>query len=297
MDWLFWVLGALLVVLGAYDVFHTLLNPSGRGTLSRAVFTAAWAATRRARHAGAAIGPVSVVITIARWAAIQVLGWALIYLPSIPSGFAYTFALDHNVVGIGAFAEAVYFSGATLTTLGFGDTVPTAAWLRVVAPVESLMGFALLSASATWFLQLHGALARRRSLALRLSQLEESGFAQSLTITPNPSAAVIIESVAGQIATVRVDFIQSAESYYFRETDSRTSLSSALRTAWQFAESALTSPDAAVQQSGLVLSSALRDLAGALHESFLTRHSAIAGNVPEIFASYAVDHGARDRPA
>ncbi len=291
MDWLFVAVGTALVIIGGYDVFHTLLNPSGRGTISRLVFAAGWRSSRRARRLGVAVGPASVVATIATWAALQVVGWALIYLPSFPEGFAYTNDLDPTELV--PLVEAVYFSGATLTTLGFGDAVPADAWLRVLAPVEALTGFALLSASATWFLQLHGALARRRTLALRLSQLEESGFAASLTITPHPSAAVVIESLAAQIAGARVDFVQSAETYYFRELDQRASLSTALQTAWTLAVSAEQSPDASVQQAGKVLDSALRDLADNLHESFLARRRSTAGSIPDVLELYSDDHRRR----
>ena len=137
--------------------------------------------------------------------------------------------------------------------------------LRHRRVLEALAGFALLSASATWFLQLHGALARRRSLALRVSQLEEAGFAESLTQTPRPAAAVIIESIAEQIAVARVDYVQSTETYYFRDLDERASLSSALHAAWRIAEAALASPDAEVRHSGAVLDAALRERKLAFH--------------------------------
>lgn len=288
MDWLFVVLGAALVLFGGYDVFHTLLNPSGRGTISRFIFATLWRATRRAGRWGVAVGPASVLVTIAVWSALQIVGWALVYLPHVPEGFAFSHDLDAE--GFVPFWEALYFSGATLTTLGFGDTVPAEQWLRVVTPVESLAGFALLSASATWFLQLHGALARRRSLALRLSQLDESRFAGGLTVTPQPAAAVIIESIAAQVAVVRVDFVQSAETYYFRELDARASLSTALPTAWRLAETALQSPDADVRHAARVLESALNDLADSLRDSFLRGRAGDTGTGAEVFARYAADH-------
>ena len=288
MDWLVSALGIALVLAGAYDVFHTLLNPSGRGTISRLIFALSWRATRRARRLGLAVGPASVVVVIAIWAATQVVGLALIYTPHIPEGFAYSHDIDP--ADFVAFWEAVYFSGATLTTLGFGDTVPIEPWLRVLAPVEALAGFALLSASATWFLQLHGALARRRSLALRVSQLEEAGFAESLTQTPRPAAAVIIESIAEQIAVARVDYVQSTETYYFRDLDERASLSSALHAAWRIAEAALASPDAEVRHSGAVLDAALRDLAQYLYGAFLGGRRTEPPAAPEVFERYTADH-------
>lgn len=289
MDWLVTALGIALVLVGAFDVFHTLLNPSGRGTVSRLIFSLSWRATRRARRIGLAVGPAAVVAVIAMWAAVQVVGWALIYAPRIPEDFAYSHDLDPQ--RFEPFWEAIYFSGATLTTLGFGDTVPIEPWLRVMAPVQALAGFALLSASATWFLQLHGALARRRALALRVSQLEEAGFVESLAQGSQPAAAVIVESIAQQIAVARVDYVQSTETYYFRDMDDRASLSSALHIAWRISQAARQSLDPEVRQSGGVLEAALDDLAQQLHDSFLAARGATETPATlDVFERYSADH-------
>ena len=86
--------GVLIIAASWYDVFHTLLNPSGRGTMSRLVFASSWRVARRLGRAGGTVGPASVVIVIASWAGLQIVGWALIYLPSIPAGFVYVPGID-----------------------------------------------------------------------------------------------------------------------------------------------------------------------------------------------------------
>lgn len=116
------VVGVLVIAVSWYDVFHTLLNPSGRGTLSRLVFASSWRVARRLRRAGGLVGPASVVVIIALWAGLQIVGWALVYLPSLPAGFIYAPGIDAE--NLWPFIEALYFSAATLTTLGFGDLVP-----------------------------------------------------------------------------------------------------------------------------------------------------------------------------
>ncbi|MER3389609.1 MAG: ion channel [Microcella sp.] len=288
MDALIIVSGLLLIAVGWLDVFHTLLNPSGRGFLTRGVFAAAWATTRRARRARVLAGPGSMVVVIALWSGLQVVGWALVYLPSIPEGFAYFI----DAQGYNPFVEAVYFSTTTLTTLGFGDLVPTASWIRIVAPIQALAGFALLTAAASWFVQMHAALARRRSLALRLTQAREAGFGDVIAQPgSDASTAVILESIAASVATVRVDYLQTSESYYFSEADERASLSAGLHVAWQFALSSSHSADPGVRAAGAVLTAALHDLADCLRSSFLPGDE----STPDILGRYSADHVFRHR--
>lgn len=175
-----WVVGGagmavVLVVLR--DVFHTLLHPSGHGQLSRALTRFAWFLARRSGTAGMRLaGPLAMMAVIGAWAVLTILGWAMIYLPHLPSSFSYGPGLDparRSVV-----ADALYLSLVVGATLGFGDIVPVSGWLRLVTPLEALMGFALFTASVTWILQIYPALATRRALAIRLRLLAERGRRQ-----------------------------------------------------------------------------------------------------------------------
>jgi hypothetical protein len=64
--------------------------------------------------------------------------------------------------------DALYLSTVAMSTLGFGDIVPVDGWLRLVVPVQALVGFLLLTAAVSWVLQVYPAPARRRVLAVRL---------------------------------------------------------------------------------------------------------------------------------
>ena|SRR5215208_290205 len=70
----------------------------------------------------------------ASWAGLLVLGWTLVFLPHVPERFHRATAgpADSDLV------EALNVSLVTLTTLGFGDVTPDAAWWRVVVPIEAL---------------------------------------------------------------------------------------------------------------------------------------------------------------
>jgi len=292
-------IGVLIVAVSWYDVFHTLLNPSGRGTLSRLVFASSWRVARRLGRAGSIVGPLSVVIVIASWAGLQVVGWAFIYLPSLPAGFVYGPGIDAEALV--PFMEALYFSATTLTTLGFGDLIPNEQWLRLIVPVEALTGFALLSSAAAWFIQIHSALARQRALALRLTQLRESGFVELLTGSAPPSTAIIVESLAAQLASTRIDIMQTAETYYFRELDRRFSLASGLAAATAIADAATASTQPAVRAAGVTMQTALHDLAQHLDTAFLrgelgadtppdTSPGTVAPGATQVFDRIALDH-------
>jgi hypothetical protein len=226
---------------------------------------------------------------ISSWAGLQILGWALIYLPSMPSQFVYGPGVDPSTLV--PLIEALYFSASTLTTLGFGDLVPNEQWLRAVVPLEALTGFALLSSAAAWFIQIHGALARQRALALRLTQLRESGFVELISSSDAASTAssntttatvsVIVESLAAQLASTRVDIMQTAETYYFREHDARLSLALGLNAATQIADAAAASSDPAVRVTGFTMQTALHDLAEHLDGAFLqSKTAALSRNDP-----------------
>jgi hypothetical protein len=62
----------------------------------------------------------------------------------------------------------------TLATLGYGDIVPTSDLLRVLVPLEALVGFALLTAALSWVISVYPALSRRRSLARGATLLKGS---------------------------------------------------------------------------------------------------------------------------
>ncbi|MFF8942469.1 potassium channel family protein [Streptomyces sp. NPDC014864] len=79
------------------------------------------------------------------------------------------------VRALGTGGRSVYLSLVTVATLGLGDIAPSADWLRIVAPLEAMVGFVLLTATVSWILGIYPALARRRALALRISQLRRAG--------------------------------------------------------------------------------------------------------------------------
>jgi len=283
MTWLPMLAGAVLILLILRDLFHTLWHPTRHGGLSRLVMMSTWWLSARwgvpRRPAGLA-GPLGMVTVLAAWVAV---GWALIYWPHLPEDFSYATGLvpaEHAGP-----LDALYISLVTLATLGLGDIAPASGWLRVLAPMEALVGFVLLSATVAWILGIYPALARRRTLALRLSHIRRSR-ATSQALDSGEGAA-LLDGLSSDLSIITVDFMQYAESYYFYDGDEHTSLPEQLRYASFLAIRDVDARHPDVRLSASVLRTALNDLAVVLDDRFL--HT--KGSPDQIFAAYATDHG------
>ncbi|MEU1973506.1 potassium channel family protein [Microbacterium sp. NPDC019599] len=258
------IVGIALIAVALNDVFHTLLRPASTGRLTTLLFRITWSLSRRRRPLTAG-GPLTVLATIAVWIILISVGWALIYLPHIPDGFAHS---GVDPADYQPFVESLTYSLVALTTLGLGDVVPTDPVIRAVSPVEALMGFALLSASVSWFSQLYPALARRRSLAIELTSLHESGLA-ALPGTVSPGYATsVLASVARALAALTADLVQSTEIFYFTERDERLSAARAIGYAMELRDAALGAHDPDVRAAGTLLQHVMDELARVLTDQY-----------------------------
>lgn len=285
MQWLVTGLGGLLVLLVLRDMFHTLFHPSGRGSLSWAVMRGVWRLGGRGPRVGAITGPMALLAAIATWAGLLVLGWALVYLLHLPEAFTYATGLQPTRRS--DVLDAVYLSLVTLATLGYGDISPTAAWLRLLAPLQAVVGFALLTAAVTWVLQVYPALGRRRTLALRLASLQDPASSRRVALLDSTVAATLLADLAGQLAHVRVDLTQYGETYFFRETSPRLALPAVLGELQALCQAGHSSGRSDVRVAAAHLQSALDDFAQFLDEQFLQ----VGGGVEDVLDAYAADHG------
>jgi len=278
MRWLLSLLFGLMVLVVLRDIFHTLLHPSGHGRLSRAVMRGVWWVARRSGQLGMGLaGPLTMITVIATWGVLLVLGWALIYLPHLPGSFSYAPGLDPAVRS--QLADALYLSLLVGATLGFGDIVPQAGWLRLLTPLQAFIGFALFTASVTWILQIYPALGRRRALAVRLRLLtDQQDGAQALPVP-------VLHAVAAELVAVRVDLEQYTETYYFHDGPA-TSLARVLAATVSLAEANAAADDAERQMAGTVLLGAVDELTGVLDAQYLDTQ----GDRGEVIAAYQRDH-------
>jgi hypothetical protein len=88
------------------------------------------------------------------------LGYALMYLALMPAGFTGPF---HP-----GLLEALYFSGTSGTTLGFGDIVPVSGLPRILSTSQALFGLVLMTCVLGYVVTLMQALAQRNLTVLTL---------------------------------------------------------------------------------------------------------------------------------
>ena len=170
------------------------------------------------RRAIAVGGPLALALVVVVWAVLLVAGFALLYLPHVPSSF--TGPPEH--AGDPATPLAVSFSLVTLSTLGYGDMTPSSDGLQLLAPLEALVGFGLLSASIAWLLSIHPVLARRRSLAYDVTLLARAERETGLTAEDE------LQELHRRVVEVERDLDAYPITLYFAELDPRFSLASAL---------------------------------------------------------------------
>jgi hypothetical protein len=287
------LVGVLLIVTALRDIFQTLFHPSGKGSLSRALAYGVWKLTRpvasRYPTALQLAGPFGFLATIAIWAVMLALGWAFVYWPHLPEGFSFDPGLDPS--DNAGFIDALYFSIVSLATLGYGDLAPEAKWLRIVAPVQALTGFGLLTASITWLLSIFPALSHRRALADEILLLRNAESETGILLTSLDSATVqqMLGELTTRLVTIRADLIKFPSAYYFQGRDEQAELSVVMPYLLELVEKA---SDAACAPEVRVRATMLR---GAIEEFSTTVASRFLGLSPsappaEIMEAYARDH-------
>lgn len=277
--------GAALVVIALRDIFHELFHPSGRGSLSRGAMRSLWRLFRLGASRYPALlniaGPAIMISIIVCWATLLCVGWALILWPHLPEGFLLSTGLAPSRNG--GFTDALYVSLTALTTLGYGDIVPRTSLLRVLMPLEALVGFGLLTVSISWVLSIYPVLSRRRSLAQRILFLARAEAETG--VSPARSDPQLLASLTSELITVRNDLIQFPITYYFRG-DENASLPTAMSYLMQLPQN-LGPPEGVPANTRLhtaTLQHAIEGLAYTLSNLFLDLPSSSPEDVAEAYA-------------
>lgn len=207
------------------EVFQDLFHPARVGSLSDFVGRTLFRLLRRRSPTRSLAGPLSLVVVIFSWALLQAVGFALIYWAAFPSGFRLT--QGGSAAAEQGFATMLYFSLQAITTLGFGDLLPNAVWLRLLVSFQALIGFALLTASVSWVVLLYPALGRLRTLARRASILAAAERETSINVVSG-NAEFLLGELTLDVIRARVDLIHFPIIYYFHSDQRRASLANSL---------------------------------------------------------------------
>ncbi len=157
------VSGALLVLVVLVEAFESLVLPR-RVTrpyrLVRQYYRATWWAWGAltdlfplARHKESILsvfGPLSLLALFALWAAGLIVGFGLLHQATAPE--------DARLL------TSLYFSGATFTTLGYGDVTPAGDAGRLLAVLEAATGFGFFAVVIGYMPVLYQAFSRRETL-------------------------------------------------------------------------------------------------------------------------------------
>lgn len=153
------VAGFILIALGAFDLFMTVLYYDAAGPLSLRLYQLIWSICRRVaskvphRHTYFVLSlgvPLMVLGSLVMWIAMQVAGFAAIYYVGLHGGaFRLSEGLEPSAV------EALYLSGISLSGLGYGDIGPVTAPYQLVATLQALLGYGFLTLAIAYVVNVY----------------------------------------------------------------------------------------------------------------------------------------------
>ncbi len=153
------ILGLILIAVGMLDVFLTVLAYDASGLVVEPGYRLFWRGIdASARHLPVGIGavlrsigaPLMVIGSVATWMALQIVGFALLYLPGITGDGFDLHGLPGN------FWTALYVSGSTISGLTFAGAEPAHGAYFYLEAVETLVGVTILSLAIAYVLGLYG---------------------------------------------------------------------------------------------------------------------------------------------
>jgi hypothetical protein len=163
--------GASLILIVVNDVFQSVIVPRAVGKrfrISFMLYRASWLLWPRLASSLygpkaedredflALYAPFTLVVLLLVWTICAILGYALLAW-AFRGGFAPP---------LHSFGEAVYFSGASLTTIGFGDIVGHTMGPRTMSIFAAVTGLALLSITTAYFFALFGSFQSREQFVV-----------------------------------------------------------------------------------------------------------------------------------
>lgn len=160
------VCGITLIVVVLWEGFETIILPRRvirRFRLTRLFYRHTWlpwaklvtslVPPQRQETWLSYFGPLSILVLLAIWAGMMILGYALLQW-AIGSA-----VLTHD--GSTGFRIDLYMSATTFFTLGLGDAIPTSAIGHFLVAIESGMGFAFLALVIAYLPALNQSFSRR----------------------------------------------------------------------------------------------------------------------------------------
>ncbi|HET6405466.1 MAG TPA: ion channel [Candidatus Thermoplasmatota archaeon] len=164
------IIGGGLILLGLMDAFLTILHPDRDGRLSATLNRGIWylatilarVRTRRRHETLGFAGPTMVISDVLLWMLLPILGYGILVWPFMSGAFDTPTTLDRDLW------DAIYFSGVTFTTLGFGDITPLTPVWELLSIAEAITGFLVMSTSIAYIVAVFEGVDQRDALALKI---------------------------------------------------------------------------------------------------------------------------------
>jgi hypothetical protein len=170
LRWIEPILGVPLMLVVLADVFLTVLYARmGTAILSERLGRALWLAFRGASKLArshrdrvlAYAGPVIVLVVLAVWVVLLMLGAALVIHPHLGTAVMSSSGPTRT-----DFMTAFYAAGNSITLVGSGNFSPQTPAFKAFYIVNSFVGMTMISLTLTYLMQIYNALHRRNALAL-----------------------------------------------------------------------------------------------------------------------------------
>lgn len=211
------VLGVVLLALVVVDLLWTTLwVEGGAGPLTTRLMAWTWRllrgiSSRDSRRLTLA-GPLVLVVSLAAWIVSLWAGWTLVFAS------AETALVDTVGARRVTLADAAYFTGYSLFTLGNGDLAPQSPPWQAATTLVSASGMLLITLSVTYLLSVLGAVTQKRSFASNVHGLGEGG-ADVLRASWDGEAFrgldVPLNSLSEQLTTLTANHLAYPVLHYF----------------------------------------------------------------------------------
>jgi hypothetical protein len=210
--------GGLLIGLTLLDIFLTVLHPQAESPFSSRLHMTIWFVLRqvarplrgRACHRVLGLGlPLMVAALMVAWLLMLFVGFGLIYSAWIDVPGAFRLPDGTTTPD---WRDALYFSGVTLGTVGYGDIQPVEPWLRMAATVQGVSGIAVLSLSVAYILEVYPMLQRKAVLAVLLNEATD-GQVDGLPLLARYLRGGRFEALASLLTRVNAELLTLAEAH------------------------------------------------------------------------------------
>lgn len=233
---LFSIFGIVIILSVLWEAFETVVLPRRvvrRFRVTRLFYRSMWepwrAIARRYKNAKSRetflsyFGPLSILFLFAIWAAAIIVGFGMLYYSSSTQDSTHP-----------SFETCLYLSGTTMFTLGLGDVIPHTWAERLMAVLESGIGFGFLALVLSYLPVIYQAFSRREVSIVLLDSRAGSPPTGTELLRRHPclEGAVPLEQVLRDWERAAADMLESHISYpsvsYFRSQHANESWLAAL---------------------------------------------------------------------